>query len=108
NRWEGFFIGAGPAVSIGIGGKSKLESHYDDGHSSKSTVAVSFGGSKDDEFRLFEFSGNAVTGYNFRNGVFAAFNYNYGLSNLVQGSLASEGKITTSYFALRLGYSFYA
>ena len=107
-KLKGFFIGAGPVVSMGIGGKERGSTYFDNGQSSSSLTAISFGGSKENEFCLFEFSVNGITGYSFSNGLSVAFNYNKGFSNLVQGSAANVGKLTTSYFALRIGYSFYA
>ena len=107
-KLQGFFIGGGPAVSAGLGGKAKETAHFGNGQSSTTLTAISFGGSEDDEFRLFEFSLNGVAGYSFNNGLTVAFNYDKGFSNLLQGSITNEGELTTSYFALRLGYAFYA
>ena len=105
---KGFFAGAGPAIAAGVGGKAKTKSSYTNGGVSNDVTAVSFGDNKDDEFRLLEFSGNIVAGYYFVNGLTLSLNYNKGFSNLLQGSVANDGKITTSYFALKIGYSFYA
>jgi hypothetical protein len=90
---DGFFIGAGPALGVGISGKDKSDGESDD---------VKFG-SGDDEVKRFEFSANIIAGYRLSSGLFISANYNPGISNL---SNDSDTKAHNNGFGIRLGYMF--
>jgi hypothetical protein len=91
-----FFIGAGPAIAMGLSGKSK--STTNDAESED----INFG-SGDDELKALELSANILAGYKFSNGLFVAANYNPGLSDL---SNTDPDKFHNNGFAIRIGYMF--
>jgi hypothetical protein len=91
-----FFIGAGPALNMGISGKDKWET---EGYSGSDKVK--FG--KDEDFKRFDAGLNFVTGLVGKAGWLVSFNYNTGLSSSsdVDGV---DGKFYKRYFGLRVGY----
>ncbi len=97
-RNNGFFIGGGPSIAIGISGKLKVS----DG-SNKSDEKVKFGSSDNDDLKAFDFGINALTGYQFKSGFFIAVNYNLGISNLAAGSV-SDDILKSRYAGIRMGY----
>ena len=97
---EGFFAGAGPAISIGLSGKEKYTYNGE-----TDTDDLSFG-SDEDEIKQVEFSGNILAGYEFKNGVVFSANYNVGFSNLLNNTQDFEGTLKNRYFGFRLGYVF--
>ena len=96
---NGFFIGAGPSFTFAVSGKIKVE-----GDGTKGDEKLNFGNSDTDAMKAFDFGANAVTGYQFKGGVFIAANYNLGLSNLASGSDPNKGSLKSGYFGIRLGY----
>jgi len=97
---KGFFIGAGPSISFGISGKWK----FSDG-TNKSDQKVEYGSTDNDDLKAFDLGINALTGYEFKNGVFIAANYNLGLSNLATGtSTTSTSTLKSMYAGIKLGY----
>lgn len=96
---DGFFVGAGPAISLGLSGKGKSTFN---GQTDEEDIEF---GSGDDEMKSTEFSANFLTGYQFKNGFLVSVNYNLGLSNLTNTSVDNE-KITNRYFGFRVGYMF--
>lgn len=96
---DGFFVGGGPAISLGLSGKGKSTFN---GRTEEEDIE--FGGG-DDEMKSTEFSANFLTGYQFKNGFLVSVNYNLGLSNLTNNSVENE-KITNRYFGFRIGYMF--
>lgn len=95
---DGFFIGAGPALSFGLSGKGKSTFN---GETNEEEIDF---GSADDELKATEFSANFLTGYQFKNGFLVSLNYNLGLSNVWNGE--DGGKLTNRYFGFRIGYMF--
>jgi hypothetical protein len=96
DKYYGFFVGAGPAISAGISGKDTYSYNgviYND--------KMKFGKNKD--FQRMEFSINALAGYRFPIGLQVAVNYNQGLSNLFFDK-AVDGTLKNRYFGVRLGY----
>jgi hypothetical protein len=87
NKESGFFIGGGPSLGLGLGGKFKTGGYEHD---------MVFGG--EGNFDLFEFEGNLITGYKFPNKLQVSLNYNFGLTNVEL--------YKNNYFGLRLGYFF--
>ena len=96
---NGFFIGAGPSFTFAVSGKIKVEA---DG--TKGDEKLNFGNSDTDAMKAFDFGANAITGYQFKGGVFIAANYNLGLSNLAPGSDPNKGSLKSGYFGIKLGY----
>ena len=95
---NGFFIGAGPAASFGVSGKWKIS----DG-SNSTTENVKFGSSDNDDLKAFDLGINALSGYNFKNGLFIAANYNMGLSKLDPGSTPNSS-LKSRCVGIKLGY----
>jgi len=95
-----FFVGAGPSLSFGVGGKwkSKVDDEEESGK-------VSFGNSDDDNMKGFDFGANVLAGFQFNNGLFIAANFNQGFSNLTAGD-SGDDSIKSHYFGLHLGYMF--
>lgn len=97
-RANGFFIGAGPSVGIGISGKAK----YTYSGTSLSSD-IKFGNSDEDDIRRMDLGANFTTGICFQNGIFLSANYNQGLNNLLPGG-SGDGTIKNHYFGIQLGY----
>ena len=95
----GFYVGAGPSLAFGISGKED----YSDGMISESQT-VQFGNGED-ELKRFDFGGNLLTGYQFKNGLSLNLNYNFGLNSIVNGT-QDDITIKNRYFGIRLGYVF--
>ena len=93
-----FFVGAGPALNVGISGKDQWEAEGSSG-----SDKVYFG--KDKDFKRFDAGLNFVTGYIARSGMMVSFNYNTGLSNSVDSG-EGDGKFYNRYLGLRIGYLF--
>ena len=93
-----FFVGAGPVLGWGLGGKSKSSTN------SAEDEDIHFGNNDDDDLKAFELSANILAGYRFDNGFFVSANYNPGISDL--SPEGSDGKFHNNGFAIRLGYMF--
>jgi hypothetical protein len=91
-----FFIGAGPALNMGLAGKDKWSSSIGSGDDK-----LEFG--KDKDFKRFDAGLNFVSGFVGKSGLMLSFNYNAGLTNSVDPGEGS-GKFKNRYFALRVGY----
>ena len=110
---EGFFVGLGPSISYGIGGKVKYDFNLS-GFSSSGESDVKFDGEKNEDqssddvpeqvhFKAFELGANVLAGYRLSSGLFIQANYNHGFSNISP----DEGtKVRNSYFGLGIGYFF--
>ncbi len=107
-----FFVGAGPDISFGIGGKDKFTSSTTStvaGFPSTSTsgdVKVKFDGKKDatdNDFHLkaLDFGVNVLAGYKLSNGAFISAGYTIGLSNI---SPYDKTTFKNSGFNIKLGY----
>ncbi|MBS1621822.1 MAG: PorT family protein [Bacteroidetes bacterium] len=97
-KGNGFFIGAGPSVGIGISGKGTYS--YDDASISSD---LQFGNTDDDDIRRLDMGANFITGITFQNGLSLSANYTQGLSNIFPGG-SSDGTLKNRYFGIRLGY----
>lgn len=113
---SGFFGGAGPVISFGMGGKSEgtatvttmITGLPTQTSSSVYKADVKFDGKKDatDEnahLKGFEFGGNIFAGYRLSNGLFAKAYYHMGFSNL---SPEDKTTVKTSYFGIGVGFLF--
>ena len=109
---EGFFVGLGPSVSYGVGGKAKFDYNLA-GMSGSEESDIKFDGEKNDQssdnipetihLKAFEFGGNVIAGYRLSSGLFIQANYNQGFSNI---SPDDGTKIKNRYFGLGIGYFF--
>ena len=97
---EGFHIGAGPSVAMGLSGTMKSTSQ-----GTTETSDVTFG-SGDNDVARFDIGANLTAGYVLPSGFMLSANYNFGLSNLQPGTSSSDGKVTNRYFGIRIGYLF--
>lgn len=95
---NGFFIGVGPSIGIGIFGKAK---YTYSGTSLSSNIK--FGNSDEDDIRRMDLGANFTTGICFQNGVFLSANFNQDLNNLFPGG-SSDGTMKNHYFGFQLGY----
>jgi hypothetical protein len=102
-----FFIGAGPSLGLGIGGKGNLTATFN-GETNALAFDVKFDGKNSDNvtdenlhLKAFEVSGNVLAGYQFAVGVTLTAGYNFGLSNI---SPDSGQTWKNNYFGIRLGY----
>jgi len=108
-----FFIGAGPSVSIGLGGKATahvIEIADGDRQEINQTANVKFDEKEnpnddDQHYKAVEFGINFLTGFQLHNKVFIAANFNQGLTN-INVDKADNGKTHTMYIGLSLGYFF--
>jgi len=94
----GFFVGAGPSLSFGVGGKWEVEFEGE-----KESEKIHFGNTEDDDMKGFDFGANIVAGFQFSNGLLVAANFNQGFSNLMSSD-TGDGSLKSHYFGLRLGY----
>jgi hypothetical protein len=85
-----FFWGFGPAFGLGLSGKIKVE---------EESEKVKFGS----DLKSFEIGLNGMGGFQFRNNLFIAVNFNSGLNDL---STDDSYKFMNSYMGIRLGYVF--
>ena len=89
-----FFVGAGPDLAFGVGGKEDFEGDKTD---------INFGSGDEDDFKPFEFGLNILAGYKLTNGLFFAANYNPGISDIAPDN--SGGSEWHNHgFGLRIGY----
>ena len=110
-NYNSFFIGAGPSISYGIGGKGDLYYKVDIGGNVDENAydyKVKFDGdenAEDDDYHLnaFEFGANIFAGYQLTNGLFFSAQYNKGLSNI---SPQEGTTLKTGYFGIGVGYFF--
>ena len=91
-----FFIGAGPDLAFGMGGKEDFEGDKTD---------INFGSGDDDDFKSFDFGVNILAGYRLNSGLFFAANYNPGISDIAPDN-AGDVEWHNNGFAIRLGYMF--
>lgn len=110
-----FFAGVGPSISMGLGGKYKMEIKVDSeefpfGMDVESDIK--FDGKKEGDlsdtdedihFKRFQFGANALVGYQLANGLFAQATVNHGFSNL---SPDEGGTIKACHFGIGIGYFF--
>jgi hypothetical protein len=99
--------GGGGKITLG-GGVSAATAL--DGHRSTRTGGVGkvdkklgFGDETTDDYALYDFGINALAGYEFKNGFFVTFNYNYGINRLIVGGDPKD-KLYNNYIALRAGF----
>jgi hypothetical protein len=100
-RIGNFFVGAGPSIAMGLGGKLKAD--FNSGTSAE--YDASFSSSGDQKASRFEFGANVLAGYEILPGLFAAANFNLGLNE--HYFLVDENRfngIKNRYAGLRIGY----
>jgi hypothetical protein len=111
----GFFIGIGPSIGFGFGGKIDGDYTFTAPGVSESEpfdFDVKFDGKTDDEldaddeaahYKRFDFGANVIAGYRLSNGVFINAHYNYSFSN-INPNAGIESK--NRYFGIGIGYFF--
>lgn len=106
---KGFFVGAGPVLSFGLGGTYTSQLDNDPVETGK----VTFSGKKDSEvaagdtdihLKSLEVGANIFVGYTFAQKFSAKLNYNQAFTNLNPNT---DSKFTTNYFSLGLVYSLF-
>ena len=97
---EGFHIGLGPTLAVGLSGTEKATSQ-----GVTETNDITFGSGTDETSRL-DIGANLTAAYVLPNGFMISANYNFGLSNLQSGGSSADGKVTNRYFGIRIGYIF--
>ena len=101
-----FFIGAGPELSFGLGGKRKVETKSGTTTvNSKTDVKFDSDNSSNGVLHLktVDYGANALLGYKFNNGVQLTTGYTIGLNNL---SNDNGSDFKTRGFNIKLGYLF--
>ncbi|MBV9963926.1 MAG: PorT family protein [Parafilimonas sp.] len=96
---NGFFIGLGPDLAFGVGGKEKIS-----GSGLSESNDIKFGSGDNADFKPFEISANILAGYKFDNGFFVTANYNPGISNIAPDNAGSNAKWHNSGFGIRVGF----
>ena len=111
----GFFIGIGPNIGFGLGGKidgTYTISALGQTESEPLDTDVKFDGKSDDEldsndedahFKRLDFGANIIAGYQLSNGLFINAHYTHGFSNINPNS-GIESK--NRYFGFGIGYFF--
>lgn len=116
-----FFIGIGPSLSYGLGGKEKASATFllngvpldiPELNELSLDADVKFDGAKFDSshlikkeshYKALEVGGNVLTGYRFANGFFIQATYNMGFIDIDPNE---DAKIKNRYIGLGLGYFF--
>lgn len=106
-----FFIGVGPEVALGIGGKYKSEDVTTIGNTVTTTngkADVRFDGKKnandaDLHFKRIDLGANAILGYTLSNGAFISAGYTAGIKNISPDDNTSW---KNSGFNVKIGYLF--
>ncbi len=104
-----FFIGVGPELSFGLGGKSKTEfsTTGTTNSSSSSKTDVKFDSKKSSggvrHLKSIDYGANALLGYKFNNGLMLSTGYTAGLNNL---SNEDNTSFKTGGFNVKLGFLF--
>jgi hypothetical protein len=98
---RGFFIGAGPALNLGVSGKDKWNDGSESGEDD-----IKFGSDGDYDFQALEIGLNVLAGYQFSGGFFIAANYSAGLNNISLENPGEDTKYHNRYFGIRIGYMF--
>ena len=104
-----FFIGVGPELSFGLGGKSKSElvTTGTTTTTSASETDVKFDSKKNAggvrHLKSVDYGANALLGYKFNNGLFLSGGYTAGLNNL---SNEDNSSFKTGGINLKIGYMF--
>ncbi len=106
-----FFVGVGPEVALGIGGKSKTETVTTIGNTVTTTNGssdVRFDGEanltdNDDHFKRIDLGANAILGYTMSNGGFISAGYTAGIKNI---SPYDNTSFKNSGFNVKIGYLF--
>ena len=106
-----FFIGVGPELALGIGGKSKTESVTTIGNTvttANSKADVRFDGNKNandnnEHLKRMDLGANAILGYTLSNGAFISAGYTAGLKNI---SPYDNTSFKNSGFNIKIGYLF--
>ena len=102
---DGFFVGGGPSLGIGISGREKYTDK--DFPEDNSNDKITFG-SDEDDIKRADFGVNFLAGYKLSGGITVAANYNLGLSNIANKSddPENDGTIKNRYFSIKIGYAF--
>jgi hypothetical protein len=85
---NGFYIGAGPYLGFGIGGKIK-ESF--DGDTETTDIEFGDGSDDDDVFAPLDFGANLEVGYTINNAIRISASYSLGLANALPKELREDG-----------------
>ena len=93
-----FFIGAGPAFSVAIGGTAKFKAD-----SISLSEKIHFGNSSDDLMKSTDIGINVLAGYSLKNGITMSVNANKGITDLFPKD-SGEGWLKSFYFGIKLGY----
>jgi hypothetical protein len=111
-----FFLGVGPSVSLGLGGKGKLhlvENFDGDKEETNYDIKVKFDGKQntDDEvavehFKRTELGVSVIGGLQLNEKISVNLQFNQGISN-INTSKNSKDKTRTYYFGLGLGFSLF-
>jgi hypothetical protein len=96
-----FILGVGPSFSYGLYGSVKSTNNGQTG-----SIDIKFGSSPDDLLKPLEVGVNALTGYEWNNGMFVQFVFNHGFNNIYNPDPSENNPPTwkNTYFGLRVGY----
>jgi Outer membrane protein beta-barrel domain len=92
-------LGGGVSVAMALDGHRSTIA----GSAVKVDKKLGFGDEPADDYGKYDFGLNALAGYEFKNGFFVTFNYNYGIHRLFVGG-DPEDKLFNNYIALRAGF----
>lgn len=107
----GFFIGAGPSISMGLSGKGSYVASVM-GATMNTNYAIKFDGKTDDQLppadedvhlQKFELGGNILAGYKLNNGLSFRLNYNFGFTDMDPNADAGT---KNRYVGLTVGFTF--
>ena len=92
-------VGGGVATAVAINGKENTTV----GTSTPEEKKLQFGDLAVDDYVRYDFGLNFLAGYQFQNGFFVTFNYNWGINRLFVGGDPKD-KLYNNYIALRAGF----
>jgi hypothetical protein len=94
-------VGGGVAAAMAISGNETTTV----GNNPAAKKKLDFGDLTGDDYIRYDFGLNALAGYEFQNGFFVTFNYNWGINWLFVGGDPKD-KLYNNYIALKAGFLF--
>lgn len=99
-----FYIGAGPYIAAGVGGKASFSGNFADVDIYKDHN-LKFGNGNDDDLKATDIGGNVLAGFEFSNGLLLGAQYGMSFTNNAPGGDNNASKILRNkVLSISLGY----
>ncbi len=101
-----FYVGVGPYIGFGVGGKATVEGNVGDVNGSIDHD-LKFGNSSDDDLKSTDIGGNVLAGFEFNNGLLIGAQYGMSFTNNAPEGENSDNKILKNkVLSISVGYLF--